>query len=275
MTVSDLVSTPYGLVPLSATVALNRDETVKVVDGHLKKFDLRTDKVLDDLGPVSSDAVSSDPFTYAAKLRGDGEGKQQTKISDHWASDDSIKDVQTFAASWKVPSRPTNPHSSDVFFLWPGLSGGALQPVMEWDNGFGEVYGIRNWAFIAGNYVHGDLVKDLPPGTPLTGEISYQGTSSDGYTYSESFHGYPAADLTVTRSREQGDAEGVCLCYEPYSEVSPADQMSAFSSISLQLRPPNPTPSNITWGAGKCMAVVNSSSSHGEVDCYYRDCPSG
>lgn len=270
MAVHDLVMTPYGQVPCSETVAINRHQTVKVVDGRLRVFDLLTDEMLGDFGSVPSGGIPTDPYAYAAQLR----GEEETSTPPWWASDDSITAVLKFSATWRVPSIASGPESDGFFSLWNGLDDGALQPVLEWNNGFGKHYGIRNWAFISGKYVYGDLVK-VEPGTLLTGNVQYRGMGSTrGYMYTLSFDGYPAADFTVWRSREQGEAKGVCLCFESYHHSRPPDQMVAFTHIRLQQRWSNPTPPNINWTAGKRWVVVNSSSSDGELD-YYWDPPNG
>lgn len=256
MTTGELVQTPYGPVPQSEVVEVDTDETVKVVDGRLKKCELRTDKVLDDLGPVSEHALSADPYAYAASLRG-AAPRQENTTSNHFAADWSQADIESFLTTWKVPATPTGQDARNVFFLWNGLAGGALQPVLDWRNGSKVAYGIANWAYL-GKYVHGAHLTDIEPGTQLTGVIEFLGGGASGYTYKVRFEGYPQCDLAVTRATE---AKGVCLCFEPYGGARPPDAEIKFTHIALTNHA-----KTIDWSG---MRPVDNSAAHGEVDCFF------
>ncbi|MEU9498362.1 hypothetical protein [Streptomyces sp. NPDC048196] len=279
MSRDDLVQTPYGLVPRSEVVPISRDETVKVVEGRLKKCDLHTDRVLEDLGPVADEALSADPYAYAARLREDSAPAGRKFVDGqrsggHAAQDESLTYIQSFRTTWTVPSKPRNPLSPNVFFLWNGLHRGALQPVLDWSNNTeGKAsYGIANWAYIGNKYVHGDHLY-VDPGTSLTGVIRFRSLISAGYMYTLGFVGFPDADFTVVRSLTQGPANGVILCFEPYFDTSdesslPPDTKVDFVQINLSMQSGHPTPPTINWDTSGGMKVVDNSSSHGEVDCY-------
>ncbi|MGA5561794.1 hypothetical protein ACPCUV_11555 [Streptomyces platensis] len=260
MSADEFVQTPYGPVPRSEVVEVNENETVKVVDGHLKRCEAGTGRVVEDLGAVSEEALAADPYVYAAGLRGRRAvprkgGDAAQKSNGHFAADWSQANIQSFVTTWKVPAKPNGQDGGNVFFLWNGLAGGALQPVLDWRNGSDVSYGIANWAYV-GKYIHGGHLTGIDPGTPLTGVIDFLRKDSSGYTYKVGFEGYPQVDLTVVRSTE---ATGVCLCFEPYGGARPPDPEVKFTDIVLSNRS-----TTIDWSG---MQPVDNSSAHGEVDC--------
>jgi hypothetical protein len=260
MSDSDLTQTPYGLVPRSEVIEVGSGEGVKLEGARLKRFDVRTGKELEDLGQVSESTLSADPYAHAATLRGETQHQEgaDKAANSHYAAAPA-NSVQSLRTTWKVPSTPTGTSADHVFFLWNGLQGGALQPVLDWRNGAGPQYGIANWAYV-GKYVHGPHITGISPQTPVTGAIDLVTYGSNSYTYQVSFAGYKEADLTVVRA----EAQPPCLCFEPYGGARPPDQEVRFYDIVLRCRPGTNPPESLNWSG---MKVADDSSSHGEVDC--------
>ena len=192
-------------------------------------------------------------------------------------------DIKSFSTTWLVPNNPIdypqNGNQSKFFAIWNGLAGGALQPVLQWDNGQGPNYTILNEYFAYGHYFLGPTVK-VTAGTKLIGRITYLSNTSTTWTYKLSFDGYPAADLTVVRETE---ATGLAQCFEAYSQLMslwPNQALVAMKNINLTLRSGTP-PATIDWKygggsapvtpSGNNSVVVSNSSSNGEIDFYMGD----
>ncbi|MGF7232582.1 RICIN domain-containing protein [Arachidicoccus sp.] len=191
-----------------------------------------------------------------------------------------ISNIQSFTTDWVVPVKPIDTTNLVTYFFWNGLSGGAIQPVLEWSNGRGAKYFIRNWYFANGQYYHGSYV-DVTPGTSLHGFINFVSNTDDTtWTYQEGFTGYPSADVTIVRKSE---ATGLAECFEPYTSLMsrwPNQDYEAMTGIHLTLRS-GTTPSTISWygindgprttPTGANSIVKSTSSSNGEIDFYLGD----
>ncbi|MFI2030520.1 hypothetical protein [Streptomyces buecherae] len=269
--------TPHGEIPASHVIHLSRGETVKVIDGHLQKLDLATDSVVEDLGPVSpEDAAATDPFTHAQVLR-QQHGFVSAVEFDGYTPTAPLEHIQSLHTTWVVPEYPAD--RSIFICVWNGLSGGALQPVVYYWSATQKYY-LWPWAFIAGRYVNGPS-KVADPGLEVTGYVEYLGRDGDGYRYKEGFVGYPELDFTVTRTAEQGPADGVIVCTEDRGvpvEKWPPNPKVAMKDIKVTMQSGYIAPESLSWVAGgerrptpsgKNTVIVNSSSQKGVVDFYF------
>lgn len=234
-------------------------------------------------GAIASAAVNNSlaiaapgTSTYASQFQS---GPAGNNIPNNLISDQQ-GNIQSFATTWVVPRKALDSINTVTTFLWNGLDGGAIQPVMQWDEGYGYNYSIANWYFINGNYFHGTFVP-VNPGDTLVATVTYLSNTDDtSWTYKETFAGYPQADVTLTRPTEATDP---VLAWEAYTQVLsqwPNQAYIALKNIHLTLRTGTP-PDTLHWqggdGAGnitpsgKNMVVVNNSSSNGEVDLYFGD----
>jgi hypothetical protein len=264
-----IVLTPYGNLPASRIIALDYKTTVKIRNGRIFKIDIATDKVIADLGKTSS--PSKDPYTFgrsAAKTGASSPGF----IATAYASD-----IQAFSTKWVVPGVPPNPYSTATTFLWNGIDRGTLQPVLMWGGtAGGAFYAIANWCYLDGVYLHGKYVSVLP-GTVLEGVVSFVSHDESGWTYKESFTGYPEADIYVTRPEE---ALNVIECWEPYTSNFtewPNVLKSRMYDIKLTTRSGTPPPATFKWQvsgpdiitiSGKNTVIINNSTQHGIIDFY-------
>jgi len=186
--------------------------------------------------------------------------------------------IKSFSTSWIVPSTP--PRDSTIFW-WNGLDGGALQPVLQWENGS---WTIANWYFnddLDGQgptYHHGTFVP-VTPGTQLTGVIELVSFTANSFTYKESFVGYPAADVTFTRTvlatqlvEDQEAYTNTYLAFPPDSVV----KMTGINCITTKgTHPPDLNwtvrdPLTKTPTGHLAFEVITPSSSNGEVDFFIR-----
>lgn len=299
MEANDMVSTPYGLVPRSKVFEVDNKTVVKVVNGHLQALDAATGRMIKDFGALSKEDLLADktnPYVYAAKLRSQSGNMESlnalpfaaltksaapgTNYTGYYLGDDGISNIQTFSTNWIVPNKPIDTTNITTTFLWNGLSGGAIQPVLQWDQGQGPNYTIANWYFTAGSYFHGTFVK-VEPGTNLQGLITFVSNPNDTtWNYKESFVGYPAADVNIVRNSE---ATGLSECYEPYTALMsawPNQPYEAMTNINLTLRS-GTAPDTLHWigyndgpvttPTGYNSVVVNNSASNGEVRFYFGD----
>lgn len=225
-------------------------------------------------------SVSTSPAQKAIMGTSYGTTIAGTNYPGYYLGADDITNIQRFSTTWTVPAKPMDTTNLVTYFLWNGLSGGALQPVLEWYNGRGAKYFVRNWYFTDGQYFHGGLV-DVDPGTTLEGVITFVSKTDDTtWTYKESFTGYPDADVTFVRKSE---ATGLSECYEAYTSLLnrwPNQEYTAMTGINLTLRSGS-LPDSINWTGfndgprttpnDANSTVVNKSSSNGEVRFYYGD----
>jgi hypothetical protein len=302
-----LVMTPYGKVPANKVFQVDNQSTVKLIKGHLQIVELGTGRMIRDLGiPSAADLQAKDPYQYALQFSPDNARFTHTSArpsidafnrptsSTSAANIPTVYDfsgyytsapysnIQSFTTTWVIPNKSLDTSASDIVtnFLWNGLDGGALQPVMQWDNGYGSNYTLANWYFTDGSYFHGTVVPVLP-GTSVTGVITFVSNTNDTtWTYKEQFLGVPSADVTVTRTSE---ATGVVECWEAYTQLMnlwPNQPYVAMKDIGLTLRSGSPT-DTLAWapGGGSAPAtptglntvIANNSSSSGEVDFYFGD----
>jgi len=295
-----MVNTPYGSVPASKVVSVDNNTIVKVNGGHLQILDLATGRLVKDMGVLSSDEIASaktDPYTYAAHLRSlnnDGRslalmttanntlstsGSGLTNFPGYYIGANQTN-IQSFSTNWIVPKKPMDTVHIVTTFLWNGLAGGAIQPVLQWDQGQGPNYTIANWYFVGGHYMHGKFLK-VALGTNLQGLITFVSKTNDTtWTYKESFVGYPLADVTIVRKSE---ATGLSECFEPYTSLMtawPNQPYEAMTNIHLTLRS-GAVPDSIHWygindgprttPTGYNSVIVNNSASAGEVRFYFGD----
>jgi len=184
--------------------------------------------------------------------------------------------IKSFSTTWIVPSTP--PLDSTIFW-WNALDGGACQPVLQWESGS---WTIANWYFndnLDGQgptYHHGTFLP-VKPGTQLTGVIELVSYTANSFTYTESFVGYPAADVTFTRTTL---ATGLVEDQEAYTNTylafpkDPVLKMTAINCITTAgTNPPAlnwtvKNPQTKTPTGHLAFEVINPSSSNGEVDFF-------
>ena len=186
--------------------------------------------------------------------------------------------VKSFSTTWVVPANPTR---DSTIFWWNGLDGGALQPVLQWENGS---WTIANWYFnddLDGQgptYHHGTFVP-VTPGTQLTGVIELVSFTANTFTYKESFTGYPTADVTFTRStlatelvEDQEAYTNTYLAFPP----DPVVKMTGINCITTKgTHPPDlnwtvKDPLTKTPTGHLAFQVISPSSSNGEVDFFIK-----
>lgn len=286
-TADQWAETPYGLVPLSDIIAVDQDETVKILpDRHVAKVIRLTGAIVKDYGVKPQDGLEQvDPYEYAAKRR---MAYLQAKPASHPNTAEAfyanypghtagagIKHVKSFSTTWIVPSKPEKTASKRTYFMWNGLARGALQPVLQWGRGTAH-YAIANWAFVGGKYVHGKYIE-VDPGIQLTGNISLESHDENGWEYKESFLGYSRADLYVPR---QSEANDVMECFEAYTQNLsewPANLYTSMDHISLSLWQ-GTLPTKLNWyvrgrfiptPSGNNTVIVKKSPNDGRIDFYF------
>jgi hypothetical protein len=167
-----------------------------------------------------------------------------------------------------------------TIFYWNALDGGAIQPVLQYDQGYGNAYTIANWYFTDGQYFHGTFVP-VTPGTALQGVITFVSNPNDTtWNYKEAFTGYPTANVNIVRTTE---ATSPALCLEAYTQNLaqwPNQPYMAFTGIDVTMRSGTP-PATLAWTAGGGSVpvtpsgyntvIVNNSATDGEVDMYFGD----
>ncbi|MFI5728738.1 glycerophosphodiester phosphodiesterase family protein [Kribbella sp. NPDC051587] len=249
-----MIDTPYGPQPSSDVIAVAPGETVRSSAGRLWKVDSRTGRTLADLG-AASPAKERAATEASAGLGGACPSAAATNI-------------KSFSTTWTVPSKPLEQDPRKTYFVWNGLSRGALQPVLGWGNNVAG-YRLANWAYIGGKYVHGNFAA-VDPGDQVTGLITFTGRTSAGWNYTVSVVGRPGLDLKVTRT---GEAKDVIQCFEDVTNGGPIppDRLVRMHSIKLTTNSGAP-PATLRWvgrGGSQATVVTDNSSSHGEVDLYF------
>jgi hypothetical protein len=271
--IDSLVDTPFGKISSSQVFYDDPGTAVSVQDGRVIETDKITGKKVRDFGPYLGDQVSTVP-TFAnlsTATAGAGDGYY---CSASLPAGDTVK---VFKTKWIVPSAPD---STKTLFLWNGLAGGALQPVLSWDNGQGKKWYISNWYYLSG--YHQGPKTFLTPGTQVEGVITLNSYSTGAYNYTESFTGYPASDVTFTRTTL---ATGLAQCFEPYVTFSstaylcfPNDLKVSMTNINCLLTN-NTHPATLSWSirsgylptpSGKNTVIVSNSSTSGQVDFYFQ-----
>ncbi|TDW95864.1 RICIN domain-containing protein [Dinghuibacter silviterrae] len=291
-----MVQTPYGLVPASRVHAVDNHTVAKMVDGRLSLVDMNTGRTVGDLGvPTAADRAARDPYAFARTLRGEvtvptvttfgtnptfGTTGASGRDEGSYYTSASLSGIQSLSTNWLVPNFPLDTVNPVTIFYWNALDGGALQPVLQYDQGYGNAYTLANWYFTEGQYFHGTFIP-VTPGTSLQGVITFVSNPNDTtWNYKESFTGYPAGDVNITRTTEATDP---ALCLEAYTQNLaqwPNQPFMQFTSIDVTMRS-GPAPDSLHWtpGGGSVpvtpsllnSVVVNSSATNGEVDMYFGD----
>lgn len=256
------ILTPFGHVEEDKVIHLDNSMRIEISNKmHLVSVSNDTGKIINDYGLASS---NTRPSIKEDNYPG------YTVVAD-------ASNIQSFKTTWIVPEKPQLEDSGDTFFIWNGLSGGALQPVLTWGNGE-SAYRIINWAFIGGKYVHGKYVS-VNPGDTITGIISLQKIESGKWHYLLSFDGYPDADFMVVRDTE---AQGVIQCFESYTtemDRIPSSQFCSMKNIHLEVTEGSPLPEEFNWEvtggtplptpSGKNTVIVDRSTVNGQIDFYF------
>lgn len=288
-----MVQTPYGMVSADHVFEVDNKTTARITNGRLQKVEIASGKVIQDIGALSKEELTAtNPYKYAAKFKSPVSTGTE-RMASAAAVDGTnypgytvvaaASNIKSFSTNWIVPGVPQQASSTATTFLWNGIDGGALQPVLMWGGtAGGAFYAIANWYFLAGNYFHGQYVN-VSPGTALQGVITYISNDGTNWVYKESFTGYPAADVTVTRPTE---ATGVIECWEAYTnDITqwPNDPFVSMNNIKLTTRTGTP-PATFNWSvsggpittpSGNNSVIVNSSTSNGEIDFYFGGSTSG
>jgi hypothetical protein len=294
--VNGMVQTPYGLIPASRVHAVDDHTVATMLGGHLQLVDQNTGNAVQDLGiPSAADRAAKDPYAYARVLSGEEPlpavttfgtnppfgttGASGTDLASYYTSA-SLSGIKTLSTTWLVPNYPLDTVSPTTIFYWNALDGGGIQPVLQYDQGYGNAYTIANWYFTQGQYFHGTFVP-VTPGTSLTGVITFVSNPNDTtWNYKEAFTGYPTANVNIVRTTEAVDP---AICLEAYTQdlaYWPNQPYMAFTGIKVTMRSGNP-PSTLAWTAGGGSVpvtpsglntvIVNNSSTNGEVDMYFGD----
>ncbi|HAY0331164.1 TPA: hypothetical protein JS309_004370 [Escherichia coli] len=254
--------TPFGYVDEDKVIHADKQMTIKINDdNHVVSVNTKTGVIMNDYGLACADSSSN--------LKGDN--------YPGYTADADASNIKLFKTTWVVPEKPTIADSTETFFIWNGLSGGALQPVLTWGNGE-SAYRVNNWAYIGGNYIEGTPVY-VNSGDTITGVISLQKIEGGKWHYLLSFTGYPDADFIVARDTE---ALGVIQCFESYTtdlDRIPSSQFCAMKDIHLEVREGSQLPATFNWQvsggtplptpSGKNTVIVDRSTQNGEIDFYF------
>lgn len=292
-----MVQTPYGLVPASRVHQVDNHTVAKLMGGRLRLIDLNTGGQVGDLGvPTAADRSATDPFVFARSLRGEvtvptvttfGTGTNPTfgttgasgRDEDADYTQASLSGIQSLSTTWLVPNFPLDTVNNGTLFWWNALSGGALQPVLQYNQGLGNAYTLANWYFTEGQYFHGPFIP-VTPGTQLQGVITFVSNPDDTtWNYKEGFTGYPQGDVNITRTSEATDP---AICFESYTKILsewPNQPFIQFTNIDVTMRTGSaPDSLHFTGGGDETVVpslvnavIVNSSATNGEVDMYFGD----
>ncbi len=256
------VLTPFGYIEEDKVIHLDNSMRLEISEGvHLVSVSNDTGNIMSDYGKISSN-------TQSDFKEEDYPG--YTVVAD-------ASNIKCFKTTWTVPEKPKLEDSCDTFFIWNGLSGGGLQPVLTWGNGV-SAYRINNWAFVGGRYAHGNYVS-VEPGDTITGIITLQKVEGGKWYYLLSFEGYPDADFMVPRDTE---AQGVIQCFESYTtdmDRIPSSQFCSMKDIHLEVTEGAPLPETFNWQvtggtplptpSGKNTVIVERSTVNGQIDFYF------
>lgn len=298
--VNGMIQTPYGMISASRVHQVDSHTIAKMVNGRLQLLDMNSGRLVQDLGiPTAADLAARDPYAYARQLSGGSTttptparkttdasnpvfgqtGASGTDLASYYTSA-SLTGIKSLSTNWLVPDFPLDTVNPVTIFYWNALDGGALQPVLQYDQGYGNAYTIANWYFTDGQYFHGTFVP-VTPGTALQGVITFVSNPNDTtWNYKEVFTGYPTADVNIERTTE---ATSPAICLEAYTQNLaqwPNQPYMAFTDIDVTMRSGTP-PATLTWTAGGGsvpvtpsgynIVIVNNSSTDGEVDMYFGD----
>jgi len=257
-----LILTPYGYAEEDKIIKIDNSMCAEALsDGRLLIKDKDSGQLLEEF-PKTLEAsnIMLEPNNYMG----------------YTLDDNTVKNIKSFKTTWAVPQYPAERNSKKTFFLWNGLNGGALQPVLVWGNGR-ACYRLQNWAFINNKYICGDEIE-VKPGDEITGVISLLKAENEKWFYVVSFQYHSHIDLFVTRDSE---ATGVILCYESYTKEFnqiPSSKYCKMKDICLEMATEHPKPIYLDWHvrgdpihtpSGNNTVIVNSSATNGEIDFYF------
>lgn len=256
------ILTPFGHVEEDKVIHLDNTMRIEISDKkHLVSVSNATGEIINDYGIASSDTI--------APIKGKNY-PGYTVVAD-------ASNIKSFKTTWIVPQKPKLETSQQTFFIWNGLAGGALQPVLTWGDGE-AAYRIINWACLPGGYIYGNYVS-VNPGDKITGIISLQKTEHGKWHYLLSFEGHPHADMMVVRDTE---AKGVIQCFESYTtemDKIPSSQFCSMENIHLEVTKGTSLPKEFNWKvtggtplptpSGKNTVIMDSSTVNGRIDFYF------
>lgn len=281
---TDMVVTPFGKVSASKVHLVEQGTEIAVVDGNIKKINSATGAILADYGAATS-TTAVDKNTIKGALTQSFAASSGNTLGNGYYVDAPLpsgKIMQSFSTSWVVPSAPV---TDTVQFLWNGAdndAGGSafMQPVLCWNNGYGQIWYVQNWGYVNGAYFHSAASAAIASGTTVTGVMKLISSAPGAYKYTIGFTGYSSITYTQTYP---DPANEVIQCWESYcnSYTSfPPDQYVAMKSMKLQYAGSGSTNQPITWvqsddGArptpsGKNTVIKNNGTTNSIVDFYFR-----
>ena len=293
----DVVLTPGGARPRSLVRELEPGQHISLKDGHVRIIETATGKVVKDLGEFAThEGGQSEPEPSQGR-RGQGPTPALPDIA--WIENSQWQNtgadpVISVTTSWIVPPAPSSDDSQTVFLfngMQPDDAAHILQPVLQWGGsgaGGGKYWSIANWYADGqgGQSVH-STVKQVQPGTVLTGLMTCTQQTATGFDYTCKFAGYPGLDISVTDVPQLTWAFETLECYgsdytKPLTQCSdyPATPVTAMYDIEIKTGTPGQagTDAAISWQAatnytdcGQSCQVVSNDSPGGAVYLYYRD----
>jgi hypothetical protein len=282
----EMVLTPKGLRPKSTVHHIESGCHLSVENGHFKKIETKTGKVITDYGKVSV-GTSKEKKNTTKKEPGSSSPGSITYGSAWityawWENNDANNPITYFSTNWIVPTAPTTNDGQTIFLfngIQPGPTGdGILQPVLQWGPsaaGGEDYWAITNWYVADTAAFWGDSLITVTPGTNLQGIMVLTAKSGSSYNYNSSFVGYPNCSLQVnnvaaelTWANETMEVYGITQ----YSDYPPdtAVRMSAIGmntgTVSAAL---HWTREDVSTEVGQHTLVPSNSSTNGEVDLYF------
>lgn len=263
---SDLfVPTPHGYMPKNKVIEIDNTQRMSVssdgclivtskLDGSLVK---NYGKISEKSAQLKTNEISSENYPG-------------------WQSYADASNISEFRTSWAVPAEPEKKEPYGLFYIWNGLAGGGLQPVLSWGY-HGAMYEISNWAFVGDTYVHGTYME-INSGDIITGVISFDGIEENTWVYNVTFEGYPDCDLQVGRDTS---ANGVAEVMESYTQDMtqiPSSLYCAMYDINMTVTDGSVLPAEFNWSvsgsahdtpSGYNTVIVDSSTLNGEIDIYF------
>ncbi|MDP9080514.1 MAG: DUF5977 domain-containing protein [Bacteroidota bacterium] len=295
VTDTGMVMTPFGPRLKSDVHFVEDGYALSNIDGHLKKVQKQTGKVMLDFGAQA-------PLKYLTVNNVQGHiGKQLVSMSNsnnatvpglgsgwitdaYWSNNTGLA-LTYFNTNWVVPSNPTTYHSQLVY-LFNGLQDGftstshILQPVLQFGpNGAwgGNYWTIDNWyASCQTCTAYYGTAVTVTSGTTLHGLMQQTAVSGTNYSYNSSFVGYPTSSSLQINNVPQLYWAAETLEAYSLTQASdyPPDLNVAMSSIQIKTGTTTPT---ISWTAenrvtdvGQHTIVASNSNPSGEVDLYFR-----
>lgn len=193
--------------------------------------------------------------------------------------------ILSFSTNWIVPSPPTT-LSNQTIYLFNAIESiklgvaSILQPVLQWGPspaGGGNYWAICNW-YVSdnGQIFHDSLIK-VNSGDYLQGIVKLISKSSDtAFNYISTFAGIPGSKLLVNNIPQLIYAYEALEAYRIQNCTDyPADDKIKMSNIQIKINPSTPSYLGYAWtdngnDCGQYISIVNTSSTNGEVDIYFR-----